>query len=88
MLAGREIAPPLTLLMCSPIGDGAALVVCSPQAAQQLGARVRVRACALVSGWDRHPGEPARSSARCRQRTRRLASGPAILTSWTRLLTA
>ena len=31
VLASREIAPPLTLLMCSPIGDGAAaLVVCSP----------------------------------------------------------
>lgn len=59
VLASREIAPPLTLLMCSPIGDGAAaLVVCSPEAARRLGARVRVRACALVSGRDRGPGEP------------------------------
>jgi acetyl-CoA acyltransferase len=59
VLASREIAPPLTLLMCSPIGDGAAaLVVCSPKAARRLGARVRVRACALVSGRDRRPGEP------------------------------
>lgn len=59
VLASREIAPPLTLLMCSPIGDGAAaLVVCSPEAARRLGARVRVRACALVSGRDRQPGEP------------------------------
>jgi acetyl-CoA acyltransferase len=58
VLASREIAPPLTLLMCSPIGDGAAaLVVCSPEAARRLGARVRVRACALVSGRDRGPGE-------------------------------
>jgi acetyl-CoA acyltransferase len=59
VLASREIAPPLTLLMCSPIGDGAAaLVVCSPEVARRLGARVRVRACALVSGRDRRPGEP------------------------------
>jgi acetyl-CoA acyltransferase len=59
VLASREIAPPLTLLMCSPIGDGAAaLVVCSPEMARRLGAQVRVRACALVSGRDRRPGEP------------------------------
>lgn len=58
VLASREIAPPLTLLMCSPIGDGAAaLVVCSPEVARRLGARVRVRACALVSGRDRGPSE-------------------------------
>jgi acetyl-CoA acyltransferase len=59
VLASRPIAPPLTLLMCSPIGDGAAaLVVCSADAARRLGAEVRVRACALVSGRDRAPGEP------------------------------
>lgn len=58
VLASREIAPPLTLLMCSPIGDGAAaLVVCSPEVARRLGAQVRVRACVLVSGRDRGPGE-------------------------------
>jgi acetyl-CoA acyltransferase len=59
VLASREIAAPLTLLMCSPIGDGAAaLVVCSAEMARRLGARVRVRACCLVSGRDRGPGEP------------------------------
>jgi acetyl-CoA acyltransferase len=59
VLASREIAPPLTLLMCSPIGDGAAaLVVCSPGMARRLGAQVRVRACSLVSGRDRRAGEP------------------------------
>jgi len=58
VLASREIAPPLTLLMCSPIGDGAAaLVVCSLEVARRLGARVQVRACALVTGRDRGPGE-------------------------------
>src|SRR5215472_2577021 len=60
VLASREIAPPLTLLMCSPIGDGAAaLVVCSADRARQLGASVRVRACELVSGRDSAAGQGA-----------------------------
>jgi acetyl-CoA acetyltransferase len=60
VLASREISPPLTLLMCSPIGDGsAAAVVCSKEAAQRLGAEtVRVRSTVLVSGRDRGPDEP------------------------------
>jgi acetyl-CoA acetyltransferase len=60
VLASREISAPLTLLMCSPIGDGAAaVVVCSEEYARRLGtAQVRVRACALVSGTDRTAGEP------------------------------
>jgi acetyl-CoA acyltransferase len=60
VLASREISPPLTLLMCSPIGDGAAaVVVCSEEYARRHGgAPVRVRACTLVSGRDRMPGEP------------------------------
>jgi acetyl-CoA acyltransferase len=60
VLASREIAGPLTLLMCSPIGDGAAAaVLCSRQAARRLGVRdpVVVRASVMVSGRDRHPGE-------------------------------
>ncbi|HEV7467396.1 MAG TPA: thiolase family protein [Candidatus Dormibacteraeota bacterium] len=60
VLASREISPPLTLLMCSPIGDGAAaVVVCSEEYARRHGATtVRVRACTLVSGTDRAAGEP------------------------------
>ena len=60
VLASREISPPLTLLMCSPIGDGAAaVVVCSEDYARRLGgAPVRVRACTLVSGTDRTAGQP------------------------------
>ena len=60
VLASREIAGPLTLLMCSPIGDGAAAaVLCSRQAARRLGVRdpVVVRASVVVSGRDRDPGE-------------------------------
>jgi acetyl-CoA acyltransferase len=60
VLSSRQISGPLTLLMCSPIGDGsAAIVLCSEEAARRLGAEtVRVRATALVSGRDRTPDEP------------------------------
>jgi acetyl-CoA acetyltransferase len=80
VLASREIAPPLTLLMCSPIGDGAAaVVVCSPQAARRLGARVRVRACALVSGRDRGPGEPGAVERAARAAYEEAGVGPSDL---------
>jgi len=55
VLSSREIIDPLTLPMCSPIGDGAAaLIVVSERKARQLGLQkpVRVLASALVSGWD------------------------------------
>ena len=60
VLASRMVADPLTLLMCSPIGDGAAaVVVCSADRARRLGRpSVRVRASVLVSGTDREPGQP------------------------------
>jgi acetyl-CoA acyltransferase len=80
VLASREIAPPLTLLMCSPIGDGAAaLVVCSPDAARRLGARVRVRACALVSGRDHGPGEPGAVERASRAAYEQAGVGPGDL---------
>lgn len=55
VLASPEIASPLTLLMCSPIGDGAAtLVVASEAVVARLGATpVKVDACVLMSGRDR-----------------------------------
>jgi acetyl-CoA acetyltransferase len=55
VLAAREIVWPLTLPMCSPIGDGAAaLVVVSERKAKTMGLtrRVRVLSSALVSGFD------------------------------------
>ena len=60
VLASRVISPPLRLLMCSPVGDGAAaIVVCSEGFARRHGgAPVRVRACALRSGTDRSPDDP------------------------------
>ncbi len=55
VLSAREIVYPLTLPMCSPVGDGAAaVVVVSDRQARKMGlsCRVKVRASALVSGWD------------------------------------
>jgi acetyl-CoA acetyltransferase len=62
VLAARLVVEPLTLPMCSPIGDGAAAVVLvSERKARELGLRnrVRVAASALVSGWDMQ--DPAES---------------------------
>lgn len=52
VLASRMIKDPLTLLMCSPIGDGAAAVlVVSEERARKMGCpMVQVRASVLLSG--------------------------------------
>ncbi|MDH1684086.1 thiolase family protein [Pseudomonas chengduensis] len=55
ILAARKIADPLTLPMCSPIGDGAAAaVIVSEAALKRLVARqpIRVAASMIVSGYD------------------------------------
>jgi len=55
VLAAREIVYPLTLPMCSPIGDGAAaVVVVSERKAREMALqkKVRVLSSALVSGFD------------------------------------
>jgi acetyl-CoA acetyltransferase len=60
VLGSREIVWPLTLPMCSPIGDGAAaVVVVSERKAKELGISkpVRVLASALVSGYDEDEGD-------------------------------
>jgi acetyl-CoA acetyltransferase len=60
VLGSRSIAEPLTLLMCSPVGDGAAAVLlCSQDYARSRGAdSVRLLASVLVSGR-LDPDEPA-----------------------------
>ncbi len=60
VLQSRLISWPLTLLMCSPIADGAAaVVVCSEDYARRIGAdTVRIRASALVSGQPGSGHEP------------------------------
>jgi acetyl-CoA acetyltransferase len=60
VLAAREIVYPLTLPMCSPIGDGAAaVVVVSERKARELGIGkpVRVLSSVLASGYDEKEGE-------------------------------
>ncbi|HEV8623429.1 MAG TPA: thiolase family protein [Acidimicrobiia bacterium] len=60
VLASRAIVDPLTLMMCAPIGDGAAAaVLCAADVPRSNGRpQVQVRASVVVSGWDRSPGEP------------------------------
>jgi acetyl-CoA acetyltransferase len=79
VLASREISPPLTLLMCSPIGDGAAaVVVCSAERARRLegSVPVRVRSCALVSGTDLTDGEPSAAERAAALAYERAGVGP------------
>jgi acetyl-CoA acetyltransferase len=59
VLASRALIEPLTLLMCAPIGDGAAAVVlCEPGVRQHTShPAIRVRSSVVVSGWDRNGGE-------------------------------
>lgn len=60
VLAAREIVWPLTLPMCSPIGDGAAAVVLvSEKKARELGITdpVRIVASNLQTSWDYPKGE-------------------------------
>jgi acetyl-CoA acetyltransferase len=60
IMASPMVAEPLTRLMCSPIGDGAAaLILVSEERARQLTTKpVWVTASILGSGKDRAPGEP------------------------------
>jgi acetyl-CoA acetyltransferase len=60
VLASPMIAEPLTRMMCSPIGDGAAaLILTSADMAKTLTSKpVYVKASVLGSGKDRNPGDP------------------------------
>ncbi len=60
ILASPLVAEPLTRLMCSPIGDGAAAaVLCAEEKARLHTSKpIFVQASALGSGQDHGPGEP------------------------------
>src|SRR5258708_6838319 len=65
VLESREIVSPLTLLMCSPISDGAAAVVlASSKARRRLNARPgpRVRASVVISGSRHDDNDPRAGS--------------------------
>ncbi len=68
VMASPEIAYPLTLPMCSPIGDGAAAVVLvSERKARQLGLkdRIKVESSVLRSGWDPQSEDELSIAATC-----------------------
>ena len=61
VLNARVIAYPLTLYMCSTMGDGAAAaIVCSRKAARKYTSKplIEVAACELVSGTPWYPNKP------------------------------
>jgi acetyl-CoA acetyltransferase len=61
ILNARVIAGPLTLYMCSTMGDGAAAaIVCTREKARKYTSKtlVQVAACELVSGTVFYPGQP------------------------------
>lgn len=72
VLTSRQVSEPLTMLMCSPVGDGAAaLVFCSPEVARSKGlAPVRVRASVLASGTEEPPGALQRAVAKAYEQGR------------------
>ncbi|MBK6289894.1 MAG: thiolase family protein [Gammaproteobacteria bacterium] len=80
VLAAREVSWPLTLPMCSPIGDGAAAaVIVSERKRRELGiARaVKVEACVLASGWDYAEGEESVAEGTARALYESAGVGPA-----------
>jgi acetyl-CoA acetyltransferase len=78
VLASRVISPPLTLLMCSPIGDGAAAVLlCSRESAERRQAPlVRVAASALVSGRTVNGAAPTSVERASRRAYEQASIGP------------
>jgi acetyl-CoA acetyltransferase len=78
ILNAPMVAEPLTRLMCSPIGDGAAaLVLCSEEKARQLTTKpIWVTASILGSGKDRAPGEPGVTTRMARKAYEVAGVGP------------
>ena len=79
VLAARPISPPLTLPMCSPIGDGAAAaVIVSKRMAASLGltAPVRVLSSILASGFDAGPDKLRLARLTARQAYEEAGIGP------------
>jgi acetyl-CoA acyltransferase len=67
VLASRAIVEPLTLLMCSPISDGAAAVVLmSPRAVRRRAARGPVIRASVVTSGNRHDKDDPTAGAAAR----------------------
>ncbi len=78
VLASKMISAPLTLMMCSPIGDGAAALVVSSRAfAQKRGVpAVTIRACEVRSGTGGGDGVMPVAQAAARAAYERAGVGP------------
>lgn len=79
VLEAREVAWPLTLPMCSPIGDGAAAaVLVSEKKAREIGLAnpVRVESHALYSGWDYGDDEPGEAEVAAAELYEKAGIGP------------
>jgi len=79
VLNSRAISYPLTLGMCSPIGDGAAAAIIVNEAvAKRLGLKraVKVRTSLLRSGWDYQDDEPSVAEVVCREAYEQAGLGP------------
>ncbi len=78
VLQSRMIAPPLTLMMCSPIGDGAAALVLMSEdyAARKSIQPVEVLACAIRSGQGDEPDAPACATMAARAAYEQAGIGP------------
>jgi acetyl-CoA acyltransferase len=78
VLNSPVVVEPLTRLMCSPIGDGAAAVIlCSEAVAKKFTTKpIWVTASVLASGWDREPGEPEVTTVVARRAYEMAGVGP------------
>jgi acetyl-CoA acetyltransferase len=78
ILNSPPVAEPLTRLMCSPIGDGAAAaVLCSAEKAKQFTNKpVQVLASTVGSGSDHAPGEPGITERVAKQAYEQAGVGP------------
>jgi acetyl-CoA acetyltransferase len=78
VLASPVVAEPLTRLMCSPIGDGAAAVIltAADRAARYTAKPVHVRASVLVSGEDPEPDKPGITTRAARKAYEMAGIGP------------
>ena len=78
VLASPLVAEPLTRLMCSPIGDGAAAVILTSaeNASRFTSKPVYVRASVLASGDDPEPGKPGITTRAARKAYEMAGIGP------------
>ena len=78
VLASPLVAEPLTRLMCSPIGDGAAAVILTSaeNASRFTSKPVYVRASVLASGADPEPGKPGITTRAARKAYEMAGVGP------------